>query len=84
MKKWLENTRISHKLRFGFLSITFLGVLIGIVGVIGMVLLLNNEKTTYNNTTLGLQYASDAESAFVRVRNKTKLYIRYSHYGSKT
>jgi len=84
MKKWLENTRISHKLRFGFLSITFLGVLIGIVGVVGMVLLLNNEKTTYNNTTLGLQYASDAESAFVRVRNKTKdLYIRYSQYGSK-
>ncbi len=84
MKKWLENTRISHKLRFGFLSITFLGVLIGIVGVIGMMLLLNNEKTTYNNTTLGLQYASDAESAFVRVRNKTKdLYIRYSQYGSK-
>lgn len=49
-----------------------------------MMLLLNNEKTTYNNTTLGLQYASDAESAFVRVRNKTKdLYIRYSQYGSK-
>lgn len=84
MKKWLENTKISHKLRFGFLSITFLGVLIGIVGVIGMTMLLNNEKTTYNDITLGLQYASDAESAFVRVRNKTKdLYIRYSQYGSK-
>lgn len=83
MKKWLEDTKISHKLRFGFLSVTVLGVIIGIVGIIGMVILLNNEQSTYREITMGLQYASDAESAFVRVRNRTKdLYIRYNQYGN--
>ena len=84
MKKWLENTRISHKLRFGFLSVTFLGVIIGIVGIVGMVILMNNEQATYKGVTMGLEYVSDAESAFVRVRNSVKdLYINYSQYGDK-
>jgi hypothetical protein len=42
MKKWFENALIEKKLRVGFLLIAFLGVLIGVVGIISMI---SNESS---------------------------------------
>lgn len=78
MKKWLENVKISKKLSAGFLLITILGIIIGAVGIINTVRMINEQQKTYDRHTMGIVYCSGAESCFkdlgTAIRN---LYIYY-------
>lgn len=78
MKKRLENMKISRKLRFGFLTVTLLGVLIGLAGIGGMLIMLQAQQTSYEKYMRGVQYSTNAEAAFARSKGVVKdLYINY-------
>ncbi|MBP8639374.1 MAG: MCP four helix bundle domain-containing protein [Oscillospiraceae bacterium] len=61
MIKWFENINISKKLSTGFLSVVVLCVIVGLVGVISLVNISNNQQVTYNTCTLGIKYSSQIE-----------------------
>lgn len=65
MRKWFENIKISKKLIIGFLFVAFLGVIIGAVGIVNMARMNTNQQTTYDQCTLGIKYASQAETDFM-------------------
>lgn len=78
MNKWLENTKISKKLSFGFITIAAMGLIIGLVGICCMIVLSNNQKTTYSDCTLGIKYSEEAKANFQHMRADIKdLYINY-------
>ncbi len=78
MKKWFENIKIAQKLRTGFLFIAFLGVLVGAIGIINIMNMVNHQQSTYNQCTLGIQYSINAEANFLKVRTAIRdLYINY-------
>ena len=84
MKKRLENMKISRKLRFGFLTVTFLGVLIGLAGIGGMLIMLQAQQTSYEKYMRGVQYSTNAEAAFARSKSLIKdLYINYGRSSTK-
>lgn len=78
MKKRFEDLKISKKLTFGFLILTIIGIIIGLVGIFNMIMLTNNQQETYDNCTLGSAYSSSAESSFQDLRALTRdLCINY-------
>jgi len=78
MKKWMENLKISKKLSTGFLFIAFLGFIIGAVGIININNLTNNQEITYNESTMGIEKASEAEINFVSLgKAMTALDLNY-------
>ncbi|KAF5066510.1 Methyl-accepting chemotaxis protein (MCP) signaling domain protein [anaerobic digester metagenome] len=78
MKQWFENLIISSKLRTGFLFTSFLGVIIGIVGIISMVGMIQGQQKTYNETTMGVVHSLEAESSFKDLRRSiVYLYVYY-------
>lgn len=78
MKKWFENLKISKKLTSGFLVVTALGIIIGIVGIINLLIMIQDQKNTYEQCTLGIQYSSEAEKSFLELRTSIRnLYIYY-------
>jgi methyl-accepting chemotaxis protein len=85
MKKRLENMEIARKLRFGFLTVTFLGVLIGLLGIGGMLIMLQAQQTSYDKYMRGVQYSTNAEAAFARSKSSVKdLYINYGNSNTET
>lgn len=78
MKKWFENVKISKKLSMGFLFVTVLGIIIGAVGIINTIRMINEQQNTYDRHTMGIVYCSGAEGSFkdlgTAIRN---LYIYY-------
>ena len=78
MKKWFENISISRKVRNGFLVIATLTVIVGLVGVINTLVNIKNQQDTYNNSTLGIEYSSQANADFLNLRAYIRdLYIYY-------
>ncbi|MBN7773642.1 HAMP domain-containing methyl-accepting chemotaxis protein [Clostridium aminobutyricum] len=78
MKKWFENLRISKKLAIGFLLVSFLGIIIGLTGVINLVKMINDQQETYEQCTLGIEYSYEAENSFLNIRTAIRnLYIYY-------
>lgn len=78
MKKWFENLKISRKLTSGFLVVTALGIIIGIVGIINILIMVEDQKDTYEQCTLGIEYSSEAENCFLDLRIVIRnLYIYY-------
>ncbi len=65
MKKWFEDATISKKLNVGFLFPAFLGLIIGVVGIISMITMNIGQQRTYNESTLGIKYALEAETNFM-------------------
>ena len=65
MKKWFENAKISKKLLVGFLLVTFLGIMIGIVGILSLLNIMENQQTSYDECTMGIVYSSEAEANFM-------------------
>lgn len=65
MKKRFENMKVSRKLSTGFLIIALLGTVIGIVGIFNLIKFSNNLQVTYEQCTLGIKYASQAETDFM-------------------
>lgn len=78
MKKWFENLKIAKKLSVGFLFVTILGLIIGIVGMANMKSMIENSQKTYDNCTLGIVYSAEAENRFNCARASIRnLYIFY-------
>ncbi len=78
MKKWLENAKISKKLSAGFLLITILGIIIGAVGIINTIRMINEQQSTYDRQTMGIVYSSGAEGSFKDIETAIRnLYIYY-------
>lgn len=78
MKQWFENLKISGKLRTGFLLTSFLGVIIGIVGIISMIGMIRGQQKTYDETTMGMVHSLEAESSFKDLRRSiVYLYVYY-------
>ncbi len=78
MKKWFENIKISRKLIIGFLFVSFLGIIVGAVGVINLISMSNNQKKTYDQCTLGIEYSSGAEASLLKIRTAIRdIYIYY-------
>lgn len=78
MKKWFENAKISKKLLIGFLSVTFLGVMIGVVGIFSLLNIMKSQQESYDGCTLGIKYSSQAECSLMDLGSMVRdLYIYY-------
>jgi methyl-accepting chemotaxis protein len=78
MKKWFENLMISTKLIIGFLFISLLGIVIGVVGIINLVNMSNAQQETFDQSTMGIEYSTDAEASLLKIRTLARdLYIYY-------
>lgn len=78
MKKWFENIKIAQKLRIGFLSVTFLAILIGLIGIVNLFNTIKDQQEAYNQCTLGIEYATKAETCVLKIRTAIRdLYIYY-------
>ena len=78
MKKWFENVAISKKLSVGFLIVTLLGIITGLIGIISLSIIKNNQRLTYNECTLGIESAAEAHKAFLNLRSSIRdIYIYY-------
>lgn len=71
MKKRFVNMKVSRKLSTGFLIIALLGTVIGIVGIFNLIKFSNDQQVTYNQCTLGIKYASQAEADFMALGKAT-------------
>jgi methyl-accepting chemotaxis protein len=79
MKKWLENIKVSKKLIIGFLLISFLGIAVGVVGILNMRSMAENQQKAYDYHTMGIVYSAGAESSFKEIRTSVRdLYIYYN------
>ncbi len=77
MKKWFENVKVSKKLSTGFLAVAMVGIITGLVGIISLVILLNAQQQSYNNCTLGIEYAAAAKSSFQDLRASVRDLVIY-------
>ncbi len=78
MKKWFENLKISKKLIFGFLVISFIGIVIGTVGIFNINNITNSQQETYDQCTLGIRDSSKAEVNFMALgKTMSALLINY-------
>lgn len=78
MKKWFENLKISRKLLIGFLFITLMGIIIGVVGIINIANMARSQQQTYDQCILGIEYSSKAEVSYFNLKEAIKnLYIYY-------
>ena len=78
MKKWFIDAKISKKMSTGFLIVTLLGILTGLVGIISLINIKNNQHQSYNQCTLGIEYAAKAHNAFLTLRSSLRdIYIYY-------
>lgn len=79
MKKWFEDVKVSKKLNLGFLFTAFLGLIIGVVGIISMIGMISSQQKTYDESTMGIVYSSGAESSYKDLRTSIRnLYIYYN------
>ncbi len=72
MKKWFENVSISRKLSVGFLTIVALCVVVGLVGIISMINISNNQQEAYDHCTLGIKYSSEAQESLMDMRTMVR------------
>lgn len=85
MKKWFENMKISRKLIIGFVFVAFLGILIGVTGIINISGLLREQEHAYNQNTLGIKYSQDAEAEFYNLRvTVLRLYVYYDNFTDRS
>jgi len=84
MKNWLENAGISKKLTFGFLLIAVTGLVVGLVGIVSVIMLNNNQKTTYQQCTLGIKEADSAKSSYQTLRSDVRDLLIYYNSDKNT
>lgn len=78
MKKWFNDLKISKKLMIGFLFVALLGVVTGLVGIVNLLGITNNQQKAYDQCTLGIEYAYEAKCGLMDVRTMVRdLYIYY-------
>ena len=71
MKNYFENMKVSRKLSTGFLIVALLGTVIGIVGIFNLIKFSNDQQVSYDQCTLGIKYASQAETDFMALGKAT-------------
>ena len=82
--KWYRNLRISAKLTIGFLTIAFIAVIIGAVGLINLIRMNEADTRLYESNTLGINYASEAAIYYQEARfNAIKLFTEQNQSGQK-
>ena len=75
---WFENLKISKKLTGGFIVVACLGIIIGLVGIVNLISITNNQQEAYDQCTLGIEYSSKASSGLMELRSMVRdLYIYY-------
>jgi methyl-accepting chemotaxis protein len=84
MKKRLENMKISKKLITGFLIVTLLGIIIGVVGILNLLIVMKDQQETYDECTLGIEYSSQAEINFISLgKTMYALQVNYEDSGKR-
>jgi methyl-accepting chemotaxis protein len=63
--KWFTNLKISKKLILGFLIVSVLGFIIGLVGILGILKITDNENKLYNTNTKAAISIGNAQQAFL-------------------
>ena len=75
---WFENLKISKKLTGGFIVVACLGIIIGLVGIVNLISITNNQQEAYDQCTLGIEYSSQASNELMDLRSMVRdLYIYY-------
>ncbi|WOC32703.1 MULTISPECIES: methyl-accepting chemotaxis protein [Caproicibacterium] len=73
-----DDISISKKLSVGFTFVSTMGAIIGLLGIISLIILMSNQQTMYNQSTLGIEYSSNAEIDFKDLRTAVRdLYMHY-------
>jgi methyl-accepting chemotaxis protein len=68
MITWYKNQKISNKLVLGFLIISLIATIIGVVGIFNILSITKADTALYEENTLGLQYIGDVARNFERLR----------------
>jgi methyl-accepting chemotaxis protein len=66
--KWFRNMKIAKKIIAGFLVVVFLAITVGVVGVINILNIKDNDARLYQEDTQGLEYAGEAAVVFMQIR----------------
>ena len=84
MKKMFENLKISKKLIVGFLLVSFLGILVGGVGIINIRNMMKSQQETYDQSTMGIFYSSEARTNFMALgKAMSGLQINYNDIAAR-
>lgn len=84
MNKLLLHLNISKKLAIGFLVSTILAVIIGLIGTFSLISTINSQKETYDQSTLGISFSTNAELSFKDLRIAIRdLYIYHDTQANK-
>jgi len=85
VKQWFENLKISRKLISGFLFVSLLGVVIGLVGVIYLLRMSNAMQISYEHCTMGIVKSADSQSTLHKIDSIIRdLYIYYDDSDLRT
>ncbi len=76
--KWFINAKISKKLILGFLIVSILGFIMGLVGILGILKITDNENKLYISSTKGAITIGNAQQAFLSVGVSIRDLILYS------
>jgi methyl-accepting chemotaxis protein len=76
--KWFINLKISRKLILGFLIVSILGLIMGLVGIIGILKITDNEKKLYDTNTKGAISIGNAQQAFLSLNVNVRDLFIYS------
>jgi methyl-accepting chemotaxis protein len=66
--KWFNNLKISMKLSLGFIAITAIATLIGIIGINELQNVSSNDEILYNDNTVPIVVLGDISNEFLNIR----------------
>ncbi|NMA26025.1 MAG: HAMP domain-containing protein [Clostridiales bacterium] len=76
--KWFLNLKISRKLIIGFLIVSILGLIMGLVGIVGILKITENENKLYDTNTKAAISIGNAQQAFLSLNVSIKDLFIYS------
>lgn len=68
MKKWFDNLKVGFKVTLGFILVTLIAGIIGIVGIYSLNDIGNSYRIAYSDSTLALKYMEKISSSFQEIR----------------
>ncbi len=68
MIKWFKNSKISKKLIIAFAVMAILSGIVGLVGITSLLIIGQSDKILYEENTLGLAYAGNAQVLYQNIR----------------
>ena len=76
--KWFLNLKISRKLIIGFLIVSILGLIMGLVGIVGILKITENENKLYDTNTKAAISIGNAQQAFLSLNVSIRDLFIYS------